>query len=92
MNAEALARSTFVLNRSTAEQLSYISRRMGVSRSALVREVLTAPVEQLASMVRQVPDNPTPQDVRQLALAGLDAFAALSGPELAKLRELSGHE
>lgn len=92
MNAETLARTTFVLEKRTAEQLAYLSHRMGVSRSSLVREVLTRPVEQMAAMMGKVPDNPTPADVRQLAIDGLDAAAEMLGPELATLRELARHE
>ena len=43
MNTETLARATFVLNKSAAEDLTYLSTRMGQSRSALVREILPAP-------------------------------------------------
>lgn len=89
MNSETLARVTFVLDRHTAEDLAYLSQRLGQSRSALVREVLTAPVAGMAEMLRAVPDNPTPADVRQLALSGLDLAEGLLGPELEKLRELA---
>lgn len=89
MNTETLARVTFVLDRSTAEDLAYLSQRMGQSRSALVREVLASPVAGMAEMLRQVPDNPTAEDVRQLALSGLDHIEELAGPHLAKLREIA---
>lgn len=89
MNSETLARVTFVLDKSTAEDLAYLSLKLGQSRSALVREVLGPPVSGLAAMMRQVPDNPTPADVRQLALSGLDAIEELSAPELEKLRKIA---
>lgn len=91
MNSETLARVTFVLDRHTAQDLAYLSSRMGQSRSALVREVLAAPVSSMAEMLRQVPPNPTPADVRQLALNGLEMAEDLLAPQLEKLRELS-HE
>lgn len=56
MNKDKLARTTFVLDRSTSESLSRVARRMGVSRSALVREVLTEPVEMMAKWVDDLPD------------------------------------
>lgn len=77
MNTDNLARSTFVLDRSTADQLAFISRRMGVSRSALVRDVLAEPVALMATWVRSLPDDPQPSDAArleermQLDLAGL---------------------
>ncbi len=57
MNSANLARTTFVLARETHEQLDFISRRMGVSRSELVRDVLAEPVALMAKWVRSVPDD-----------------------------------
>ena len=89
MNTESLARVTFVLDRHTAEDLAYLSHRMGQSRSALVREVLAAPISGMAEMLRQVPNEPTQADVRQLALSGLEMIEGLAGPELSKLKALA---
>lgn len=89
MNSEALARVTFVIDRRTSEDLVYLSERLGQSRSSLVREVLAAPVAGMAEMLRSVPDNPSPADVRQLALYGLELADSLVAPELEKLRELA---
>lgn len=72
MNTETLARATFVLDKSTAQDLAYVSSRMGQSRSELVREILGPPVHDLAAILRSVPDNPTPEQVelfRSQALA-----------------------
>lgn len=89
MNTANLARTTFVLDRATAEQLAYLSRRMGVSRSALVREVLAEPVATMAKLVESVPDQPTDADIRQLALQGLDAVHAAMDEPVTRLEELS---
>lgn len=62
MNTEELARTTFVLQRETHEQLNYISRRMKVSRSTLVRDVLAEPVALMAKWVESLPEQPTPED------------------------------
>jgi predicted transcriptional regulator len=59
MNTTLLARATFVLDRSTHDQLDYISRRMKVSRSELVRDVLAEPVALMAKWIESVPDQPT---------------------------------
>ena len=89
MNTANLARTTFVLDRATADQLGYLSRRMGVSRSALVREVLAEPIATMAKLVEAVPDQPTPDDIRQLALAGLDAVHAVIDEPMGRLEDLS---
>jgi hypothetical protein len=60
MNSQKLARATIVLDRRVHEDLSYVAGRMGVSRSALVRDVLSEPVALMAKWVRSVPDDVTP--------------------------------
>lgn len=64
MNTDALARTTFVLDRETSLQLDSISRRMGVSRSSLVRDVLREPVAMMAGWVDRLPTDRavTPSD------------------------------
>lgn len=89
MNTANLARTTFVLDRATADQLGFLSRRMGVSRSALVREVLAEPIATLAKLVESVPEHPTPGDIRQLALAGLDAVNAATEEPLRLLEGMA---
>lgn len=66
MNKAKLARTTFVLDRETHEQLEYISRRMKVSRSELVRDVLAEPVAMMARWVKATPEAPTPEDAESL--------------------------
>ncbi len=43
--------------------LDYVSGRLGVSRSALIAEVLPEALEFMRSILEQVPLNPTPEDV-----------------------------
>ena len=90
MNSETLARATFVLDRKTAEQLAYLSDRLGVSRSELVRSVLAEPVDQMVGLMGRVPENPSESDLRQLALEGLESFERAVDPELSMLRRLAG--
>jgi hypothetical protein len=66
MNTAKLARTTFVLDRETHDQLAYISRRMGVSRSELVRDVLAEPVALMAKWALSLPDKPTPEDAARV--------------------------
>lgn len=92
MNEETLARTTFVLHRETAEALAYVSARFGVSRSHLVREILSEPISRMAEIVRAVPEDPSPSDLRQMALAGLDAIDQIAGGSLADLKELAAND
>lgn len=63
MNTDKLVRTTFVLDRETSERLDYISRRMGVSRSELVRHTLAEPIAMMDRWMRSVPvDRPITSD------------------------------
>lgn len=66
MNTDLLQRSTFVLDRVTADRLALIAARLGVSRSALVRDVLLEPVELMHRWVTALPNEPTQDQVRAL--------------------------
>lgn len=57
MNTDKLARTTFVLERDTSEQLDYVARRMQVSRSTLVRDVLREPVALMAGWLQGLPED-----------------------------------
>ena len=83
MNTDLLHRATFVLDRVTAERLTAISARLGVSRSALVRDVLQEPIELMHRWVTALPENPTAAEADELmgrvfseAEAWLDGKAA----------------
>lgn len=65
MNEENLARVTVVLSRRTADQLRSLSRRLGVSASSLVREVITEPIEMVAASLGEVPEKPTAEDAQR---------------------------
>lgn len=67
MNTDLLLRATFVLDRVTAERLTAISSRLGLSRSALVRDVLAEPVALMHTWVASLPpDDVTREDVNKL--------------------------
>ena len=61
MNTDLLHRATFVLDRVTADRLTAISTRLGVSRSALVRDVLKEPIELMHRWMVALPEHPTPE-------------------------------
>lgn len=66
MNTDLLQRATFVLDKPTAERLSAIAVRLGVSRSELVRDVLLEPIELMHRWVMALPDKPTPDQAVEL--------------------------
>lgn len=43
--------------------LDYVAGRLGVSRSALIAQVLPEPLRTMRALLEQVPLNPTPEDV-----------------------------
>lgn len=63
MNKPTQSRATFVLTRETNDQLSYIATRMGISRSRLVRDTITAPIDLMHRWVSSIPINVTPREV-----------------------------
>lgn len=89
MNENLLARATFVLDRHTFEQLGFLSSRMGVSRSELVRQVLAEPVAHMAGLLARVPANPTPDQLKLLAREGLALVDSLVDQETESLRKIA---
>lgn len=88
MNTDQLARCTFVLDRSTAHHLAYLSSRFKRSRSDIVRELLKDPIESMATLVQSVPDDPSPEDLRQLVLTGLETVDNWADEARSVLREV----
>lgn len=89
MNTDNLARCTFVLDRTTAHHLAYLSRRFQRSRSDIVRELLKDPIKTMAELVQRVPDDPSPEDLRQLVLHGLETVEQFADDARATLREVT---
>ena len=89
MNTDNLARCTFVLDRTTAHHLAYLSRRFQRSRSDIVRELLKDPIETMAELVQRVPDDPSPEDLRQLVLHGLETVEQFADDARATFREVT---
>ena len=90
MNSRKLARTTFVLDRVTHDQLEFISRRMKVSRSELVRDCLAEPIALMAKWVQSVPEVPTDAQVEKIGeTVQLDMveFINRTSAEMKRLRE-----
>jgi len=61
--SEKMVRMSFTLPPQLRADLDYLSSRLGVTKSALVSELLTSPLHDLRSLVESVPDNPTQEDL-----------------------------
>lgn len=61
--SEKMVRMSFTLPPQLRADLDYLSTRMGVTKSALVSELLTTPLHDLRSLVETVPDNPNKDDL-----------------------------
>jgi metal-responsive CopG/Arc/MetJ family transcriptional regulator len=84
MGAKHMERVTLSLPKSLASDLTYMSRRMGMSRSALVGQLL-AEAPYLAEVMRQLPEaGATEDDV----IRARGASVALVNQRVADFREL----
>lgn len=59
-------RRTFSLDPDLDDALTYLHRRLGISKSAVVNELLTDPVRDLCVLMQEVPEQPTPDDIVRL--------------------------
>jgi len=66
--------------------LDYLSSRLGVTKSALISELLATPLADLRSLVEMVPDNPSQDDLlrargksNELITDRLQSFRKLEG-------------
>jgi len=77
---------SFTLPPQTRADLDYLSDRLGVTKSALVAELLGTPLHDLRSLVEMVPDNPTEED----ALRARGKSNELIAKRLQSYRKLEG--
>jgi len=54
---------TFSLPEELVSDLNYVSKRMSVTRSALLSEMVLSPAADLRTLFESIPENPTPDDV-----------------------------
>jgi hypothetical protein len=62
----SVTRITVSLPSDLAADLSYVHRRVGVSRSAFVAAFLEEGIRDLRALLESLPDSPTPDDVVRL--------------------------
>ena len=65
-------RVSFTVPEGLDDDLRYLSRRTGVTRSALLVSLLSEPLHDLRGLVEAVPDNPTPEQVVRARGASLE--------------------
>lgn len=58
-----MKRVSFTVPADVADEITYIAKRVGVSRSALVVDVLRETIDTVGPLVRSVPEAPTDTDV-----------------------------
>lgn len=61
-----MAKVAMSLPQSLVDDLNYIVSRIGVSRSALVSELMSEPVAHMRQILSVVPPNPTPADLLRM--------------------------
>ena len=54
---------TFSLPEELVSDLNYVSKRMSVTRSALLSEMVLSPAADLRTLFEGIPENPTPDEV-----------------------------
>lgn len=61
--SEKMVRMSFTVPPQVRADLDYLSTRLGVTKSALISELLATPLADLRSLVEMVPDNPSQDDL-----------------------------
>lgn len=56
-------RVTFYLSPEVNESITLVSKRMGISKSILVNKLLEIPLQDLLSILAQIPEKPTGADI-----------------------------
>lgn len=77
---------TFTVPPSIRQNLDYLSARMGVTKSALVSELLATPLGDLRDLMEMVPENPTEADLLRASGKSNELIAA----RLRSLRSIEG--
>mgnify|MGYP002795089522 FL=1 len=83
---EEMVRVSFTVPPEPRSEREYLSARLGVTKSALVTELLGTPLRDLRSLVEMVPDNPTQDEMLRARGASNDMIAG----RLRSYRKLEG--
>ena len=83
---QKMVRVTFTVPPQIRQNLDYLSARMGITKSALVSELLGAPLGDLCDLMEMVPENPTEADLLRASGKSNSLIAA----RLRSLRSIEG--
>jgi predicted DNA-binding protein len=83
---QKMVRVTFTVPPQIRQNLDYLSSRMGITKSALVSELLGSPLGDLRDLMEMVPENPTEADLLRASGKSNQLIAA----RLRSLRSLEG--
>jgi hypothetical protein len=84
--SQRMVRMTFTVPPTIRQNLDYLSSRMGVTKSALVSELLNSPLGDLRDLMEMVPDNPTEADLLRASGKSNELIAT----RLRSLRSIEG--
>lgn len=84
--SEKMVRMSFTVPPSLRTNFDYLSSRLGVTKSALLTGLISAPLRDLRSLMETVPDNPTKEDVLRASGRSNELIAA----RLRSLRSIEG--
>ena len=84
--SEKMVRVSFTVPPHIRSDLDYLCTRMGVTKSALVSELLSGPLGDLRELMEMVPENPTSEDL----LRASGRSNALIAQRLRNLRRIEG--
>jgi len=70
-----------------ANDLDYVHRRVGVSKSALVSELLAGGLRDVRELLESLPEQPTPDDLVRLRGASADLVASRVGHYQSQLED-----
>lgn len=83
---EKMVRMSFTVPPAIRRNFDYLSTRMGVTKSALVSELLDTPLGDLRDLMEMVPENPTEADLLRASGKSNELIAA----RLRSLRSVQG--
>jgi hypothetical protein len=79
-----MKRVSFTVPPQLVDDLGYLSERLGVTRSAIISDLMLDPLHDLRGLVEMIPAKATPEDVKRMRGASVD----LVTERLASLRKL----
>jgi len=74
MTQERSYRATFTLSAPTATGISYIAKRMGITQSALLNQLLAQPIADLKALLETIPPTPDHESVLRMRGASVDVI------------------